>query len=67
MGDRRSEATLSDACNLLVASLDQRLGFDFFGAVVDDLPAAVSGKTLYLTGDVANVAIANAGVIRALR
>lgn len=53
MGDRRSEATLSDACNLLVASLDQRLGFDFFGAVVDDLRAAVSGKTLYLTGDVA--------------
>lgn len=53
MGDRRSEATLSDARNVLVASLDQPLGFDFFGAVVDDLPPDVSGKTLYLTGDVA--------------
>jgi hypothetical protein len=53
MGDRRSLASLSDARNLLVASLDQRLGFDFFGAVVDDLPADVAGKTLYLTGDVA--------------
>jgi len=53
MGDTRSEATLVDAGNLLVASLDQRLGFDFFGAVVDELPADVSRKTLYLTGDVA--------------
>jgi hypothetical protein len=53
MGDRRSEASLADARNLLVASPDQRLGFDFFGGVVDDLPADVAGKTLYLTGDVA--------------
>jgi hypothetical protein len=53
MGDRRSEATLLDARNVLVASLDQRLGFDFFGAVVDDVPLDVAGKTLYLTGNVA--------------
>lgn len=48
MGDRRSEASLADARNLLVAPLDQRLGFDFFGAVVDDLPADIAGKTLYV-------------------
>lgn len=53
MGDRRSEATLSDARNLLVASPDQRPELDFFGAFVDELPADVAGKTLYLTGDVA--------------
>jgi hypothetical protein len=53
MGDRRIHASLSDARNLLVASLDQHLGFDFFGAVVDDLPADITGRTLYLTGDVA--------------
>src|SRR6188768_3204347 len=53
MGDSRSLATLVDARNVLVASPDQRLAFDFFGAVVDDLPADVAGKTLYLTGDVA--------------
>ncbi|HVJ18720.1 MAG TPA: hypothetical protein VM686_25035 [Polyangiaceae bacterium] len=53
MGDTRSEATLVDERNLLVASPDQRLGFDFFGAVSHELPADVSGKTLYLTGDVA--------------
>jgi hypothetical protein len=55
MGETPSEATLVDARNLLVASPDQRLGFDFFGAVVGDLPADVTGKTLYLTGDVARL------------
>lgn len=53
MGDGRRGATLSDANNLLVAARDQPLGFDFFGTVVNDLPADVSGKTLYLTGDLA--------------
>ncbi|MFZ5894865.1 MAG: hypothetical protein ACOY0T_27640 [Myxococcota bacterium] len=53
MGDIRSEATLVDARNLLVASPDQRLGFDFFGTLSGEPPADVSGKTLYLTGDVA--------------
>ena len=48
MGDRRNEASLADARNLLVASPDQRLELDFFGAVVDDLPADLAGKTLYL-------------------
>jgi hypothetical protein len=55
MGDPRSEATLVDVRNLLVAPPDLRLGFDFFGAVVDELPAELSGKTLYLTGDVARL------------
>lgn len=48
-----SEATLVDARNILVAPRGQRLGFDFFGLVLDELPEDVSGKTLYLTGDVA--------------
>jgi len=34
MRDTRIEATLVDANNILVASSDQRLGFDFFGSVV---------------------------------
>lgn len=55
MGDTRIEATLVDAGNLLVASPDLRLGFDFFGSVVTDLPADVSGKTVYLTGDIARL------------
>ncbi|HET9930043.1 MAG TPA: hypothetical protein VFQ35_05135 [Polyangiaceae bacterium] len=54
MGETRSEATLFDAGNLLVAAAGERLGFDFFGEVLDQLPTDVSGKTLYLTGDVAN-------------
>ena len=53
MGSTRSEATLVDAQLLLVASPDQPLSFDFFGTVVEDVPADVAGKTLYLTGDVA--------------
>lgn len=52
MGDREREATLVDDRNLLVAASCERLGFDFFGAMVDDLPADLAGKTLYLTGDV---------------
>ena len=51
--DVMSEATLVHASNLLVASPDQRLGLDFFGSVVTDVPADVSGKTVYLTGDIA--------------
>lgn len=53
MGDSQSEAILVDERNLLVTSSDERLGFEFFGAVVSDVPADVSGKTLYLTGDMA--------------
>ncbi len=64
MGDTRSEATLVDARNLLVASVDQRLGFDFFGAVVNELPTDVAGKTLYLTGDVARFRGQLAGAAR---
>src|SRR5687767_12046284 len=55
MGPGKAEATLVDERNLLVASSDHPLGCDFFGAVVDELPADVSGKTLYLTGDVARL------------
>ncbi len=55
MGDHHAEATLASERNVLVASSDQRLGFDFFGAVVDDLPEDVVGKTIYLTGDVARL------------
>jgi hypothetical protein len=55
MGPGHAEATLVDGRNLLVASSDHPLGVDFFGAVVDELPADVSGKTLYLTGDVARL------------
>lgn len=51
MGDRQLEATLADDSNVLVASSGPRLDFDFFGAVVDDLPAELAGKTLYVTGD----------------
>jgi hypothetical protein len=52
MAGTRIEATLVEASNLLVASPDQHLGFDFFGAVVSKLPADVFGKSLYLTGDI---------------
>ena len=53
MGETRSEATLVDARNVLVAPSEKRVGFDFFGEVLDDLPADLAGKTLYLTGEVA--------------
>ncbi len=53
MEHARVEATLVDASNLLVAPPHQRLGFDFFGSVVADLPPDLSGKTVYLTGDIA--------------
>jgi hypothetical protein len=46
------EATLVEASNLLVAAPDLALGFDFFGSVVPELPADLSGKTIYLTGDI---------------
>jgi hypothetical protein len=56
MRDTRIEATLVDTNNILVASSDQRLGFDFFGSVVtlDEL-ADVSQKTVYLTGDISRL------------
>src|SRR5262245_43067074 len=56
MSDTPTEATLVDANNILVASSDQRLGFDFFGSVVtlDELPD-VSHKTVYLTGDISKL------------
>ena len=56
MRDTRTEATLVDANHILVASSDQRLGFDFFGSVVtlDEL-ADVSQKTVYLTGDISKL------------
>lgn len=56
MRGTRIEATLAGANNLLVASPDQQLGFDFFGSVValDEL-ADVSQKTVYLTGDIAKL------------
>jgi hypothetical protein len=68
MGDREMEATLVDDRNLLVASSRQRLGFDFFGAVVDDLPADLAGKTLYLAADATRlgVRLANAGRVFAV-
>jgi len=59
-----SEATLVDTSNLLVASPEQPLGFDFFGSVVRDLPADVSGKTVYLTGDLARFRGRLAGAAR---
>src|SRR5687767_7166208 len=59
-----SEATLVDAGNVLVASPDLRLGFDFFGAVVADVPADVTGKTVYLTGDIARLRGRVAGAAR---
>ena len=59
-----SEATLVDANNLLVASPDQRLGFDFFGSMVTDVPANVSGKTVYLTGDISRLRGRLAGAAR---
>src|SRR5262245_7380995 len=56
MRDTRLEATLVDADNILVASPDLRLGFDFFGSVItlDEL-ADVSQKTVYLTGDISRL------------
>ena len=51
----RLEATLDEASNLLVALPEQRLGFDFFGSVVTELPADMSGKTVYLTGDISRL------------
>ena len=45
-------AALDETSNLLIASPDQHLGFDFFGSVVSELPADLSGKSLYLTGDI---------------
>jgi hypothetical protein len=56
MGEPRIEATLVDANDILVAPSDQRLDFDFFGSVVtlDEL-ADVSHKTVYLTGDIAEL------------
>jgi hypothetical protein len=59
-----SEAALVDAGNLLVASPDLRLGFDFFGSVVTDVPANVSGKTVYLTGDISRLRGRIAGAAR---
>lgn len=55
MGHTRTVAALVDTRNLLVAAGDWQLGFDFFGAVSEELPADLSGKTLYLTGDVAKL------------
>jgi hypothetical protein len=58
------EATLVDASNVLVATPEQRLGFEFFGAVVADVPANVAGKTVYLTGDIARFRGRVAGAVR---
>ncbi|NOU32477.1 MAG: hypothetical protein HOO96_31615 [Polyangiaceae bacterium] len=55
MAPTRNEATLDDARNLLVAAPEQRLGFDFFGSVVTELPDDVAGKSLYLTGDISRL------------
>ncbi len=49
------EAHLVSAHNVLVASAEQPLGFDFFGSVVTDVPESVAGKTVYLTGDVSRL------------
>jgi hypothetical protein len=64
MGDTRIEATLVDANHLLVASPDLRLGFEFFGAQVTELPADVSGKTVYLTGEISKFQGRLAGAAR---
>jgi hypothetical protein len=48
-----TEATLVDTGNVLVAAADQHIGFDFFGSVAREVPADLSGKSLYLTGDIA--------------
>jgi hypothetical protein len=66
MGEARIEATLVDANHVLVADPDLRLGFDFFGAVVAEIPADVSGKTVYLTGDVTRFRGRLAGAARVL-
>jgi hypothetical protein len=59
-----SEATLVAADNLLVASPDQGLGFDFFGSVVTDVPATLSGKRVYLTGEISRFRGRIAGAAR---
>jgi len=64
MAEPRIEATLDDASNLLVAAPDLRLGFDFFGSVVSELPANVAGKSVYLTGDIARLRERVAGAAR---
>jgi len=64
MGGTRIEAALDDAKNVLVGSPDQRLGFDFFGSVVSDLPANLSGTTVYLTGDISRFRGRVAGAAR---
>ena len=55
MGDSATEATLTEERNVLVGPTKLGPDLDFFGAAVDDVPADVSGKTLYLTGDVARL------------
>jgi hypothetical protein len=62
-----SEAKLDDTHHVLVADPDRRLGFDFFGAVVNELPADLAGKTVYLTGELARFAGAEGRLAGAAR